>query len=81
MGREVTLRCDFCGNPIEVANSKLYLAPVLPGNTTTSFQSKYSHWADACTSCAENLRVKMHQRKPRAANGTRTKSKTKTGKK
>lgn len=65
MGRKVTLVCDFCGKEVETVAAKLYLAPLLPNKTITSFQSQYSHYADACSDCASGLIDKMKKRKPR----------------
>lgn len=76
MAREVTLKCDFCGNSVEQIAGKLYLSPVLPGKASTSFMSGYSHWADICADCmATSFVPKMRKRQTRANGGQKTKKK------
>lgn len=72
MGKRVTLNCDSCGKEIEKVVAKLYLAPVLPGKTITSFQSQYTHYGDLCEDCVVRFTVKLRKRQPRSKNGTVT---------
>lgn len=69
MARAITLRCDLCGDEIPKVVSKLYLAPVAPGKTVTSFQSLYSHHGDLCSKCTVNMSGKLKKRQARASNG------------
>lgn len=65
MARTVTLTCDFCGKLIESVACKMYLAPILPGKTITSFQGQYTHYGDACNECMVKFQEKMKRRQAR----------------
>jgi hypothetical protein len=68
MARKVTLNCDNCGKEIEAVTAKLYLAPILPGKTITSFQSQYSHYGDLCDECTPKFQELLKRRQPRKNN-------------
>lgn len=78
MGRKVTLVCDLCDKEIEKVVAKLYLAPILPNKTITSYQSLYSHHADLCEECAQLMMGKMKKRQRRESNGKVTQLKPQT---
>lgn len=76
MTKTITNHCDFCGKAVERMAAKIYLAPVLPGKSNTSYQSAYSHSADVCNDClTTDFLPKMTKRQPRSNNGTHLKAK------
>lgn len=70
-------KCDFCGKRVEQVAFKIYAAPVLPGKSSTSFMSGYSHYADACGDCASKLLERMIKRQSRNNGSNTTKKNTK----
>lgn len=69
MGRKLSLICDFCGKEMTRASGKVYLCPILPGKSLTSFQSSYTHSGDVCDECIQELIEKLTPRKSRSENG------------
>lgn len=76
MGRSVTITCNNCGNEVEQVAGKLYLAPVIPGRSSISVLSGYSHYGDLCGDCLEEFVGKLDRRKVRV-NGNSKKEPTK----
>lgn len=57
------VRCDFCLKTVDRLAAKIYFTPVVPGKP--AIMANYTHHADSCSECAQQLMRKMNRRKAR----------------